>query len=175
MGISLSGGETDEKANDLQYGQISDASKREEKQQWAIENPKLDHARSLCGIYFIDPKDEEFKDIMKNARRKIEIPMPAAMPCKTPINSSGETYRGIGKSKTEHACIVEADESTRVRLEGAPYRYHEDHIAAKGINSLSHHNSVHKFIPMLQALRKPDAKAAVEKEWENWKRYRHGS
>ena len=38
---------------------------------------------------------------MKNARRKLEIPMPAAMPCKTPMKSSGETYRGIGKSKTK--------------------------------------------------------------------------
>ena len=66
----------------------------------------------------------------KNARRKLEIPMPAAMPCKTPVNSSGETYRGIGKSKTKYACIVEADESTRIRLEGVPCWYHEDHIAA---------------------------------------------
>ena len=116
--------------------------------KWAIEKQKLDHARSLRGIYFIDPKDEEFKDIMKNARRKLEIPMPATMPCKTPINSSGETYRGIGKTK--YACVVEADESTRIRLEGVPHRYHEDHIAAEGRNSPSHYNLAHKFIPMLK-------------------------
>ena len=48
-------------------------------------------------------------------------------------------------------------------MEGVLYRYHEDHIAAKGINSLSHFNLVHKFIPMPQALKIPDAKAAVEK------------
>ena len=30
-----------------------------------------------------------------------------------------ETYRGFGKSKTKHACIVEADESTSIRLEGS--------------------------------------------------------
>ena len=51
----------------------------------------------------------------------------------------------------------------RIRLEGVPQRYHEDHIAAKGINSLSHVNLVHKFIPMPQALKIPDAKAGVEK------------
>ena len=45
------------------------------------KNPKLDNARSLRGIYVIDPKDEEFKDMMRNARRKLEIPMSAAMPC----------------------------------------------------------------------------------------------
>ena len=44
---------------------MSDASKRKEKQKWAIEKPKLDNARRLSGIYFIDPEDEEFNDIMK--------------------------------------------------------------------------------------------------------------
>ena len=88
---------------------------------------------------------------MKNARRKLEIPMPAAMPCKTPMNSSGETSCGIWKNKTKDACNFEADESMRIRLEGVPHKYHEDHIAAKGINSLRHYNLVHKFIPMPQA------------------------
>ena len=62
---------------------MSDASKRKEKQKWAIEKPKLDNARSLRGICFIDPANEEFKDVMNNARRKFEVPMPAAMLCKT--------------------------------------------------------------------------------------------
>ena len=34
------------------------------------------------------------------------------------------------------------------------------------MNSLNHDNLVHKFIPMPQAFKIPDAKAAVEKEWE---------
>ena len=63
---------------------VSDASKHKEKQKWAIEEPKLDNARQSRGIFFIEPDDEEFKRTMKNARRKLEIPMPAAMPCKTP-------------------------------------------------------------------------------------------
>ena len=37
---------------------MSDASKRKEKQKWAIEKPKLDDARRLRGIYFIDPEGE---------------------------------------------------------------------------------------------------------------------
>ena len=153
---------------------MSDASKRKAKQKWAIEKPKLDNARKLRGIFFIEPEDEVFKNIMKNVRWKFKIPMPAAMPCKTPINSGGETYCGIGKSKTKHACIVEADESTRNRLEGVPYRYYEDHIAAKGMNSLSHYNLVHKFIPV-SSVKNTDAKAAVGKEWEILTKYRHGS
>ena len=105
---------------------LSDASKRKAKQKWAIEKPKLDNAKKLRGIYFIDSEDEEFKNIMKNARRKLGIPMPAAMPCKTSVCS------------TKYACIVEADESLRKRKEGSPHKNH-DHIAGKGMNSLSHY------------------------------------
>ena len=91
--------------------------------------------------------------------------MPAAMPCKIPIMSSGETHRNIGKRKTKYACVVDADESTRPRLERAGHKPHQDHITAKGMNSMTHYSLVHKFIPMPQALKIPDAKAAVEREW----------
>ena len=85
---------------------LSDASKRNEKQKWAIEKPKLDNARRLGGIYIIDPDDEEFKDIMKNSRRKLEVPMPAAMLCKTQREMYRETCRVEKRSKTKYACIV---------------------------------------------------------------------
>ena len=50
---------------------------------------KLDNARRLRGIYFIDPEEKEFKETLKNARRKLETPMAPAMPCKK--NKHGET------------------------------------------------------------------------------------
>ena len=53
--------------------------------------------------------------------------------------------------------------------------YHEDHIAGKGDNSLLHCNLVHKFIPMPQAMKIPAAKAAVDKEWKNWRKFRRGT
>ena len=62
---------------------MSEASKHKEKQKWAVEKPKFDNVGTLRGINFIDPADEEFKDIMTKARFKLEVPMPAAMPCKT--------------------------------------------------------------------------------------------
>ena len=102
---------------------------------------------------------------MKAACRKLEVPMPAAMPCKIPIKSSGETHRNIGKRKTKYACIVDADESTRPMLEGAGHKPHQDHITAKGTHSITHCSHVHKFIPMPQALKIPDAKSAAEREW----------
>ena len=97
---------------------MSEALNRKEKQKWALEKPRLDNALKLRGIYFIDPADEEVKDIMKNARRMLEVPMPVAMPCKTRRDKNRETCRTIGGHKTKYACIVEAGESTRKRLEG---------------------------------------------------------
>ena len=68
--------------------------------------------------------------------------------------------------KTKYACVVEAHESTRQRLEPSLSKNHEDHIAGKEYNSMNHYNLVHKFIPMSHAMKIPDAKAAVDKEWK---------
>ena len=70
------------------------------------------------------------------------------------------------KLKTKLVCILEADESTRLRMGNSVPNYDEDHIAGKGENSLQHYNLVHKFIPMHQVMKIPAAKAAVDKEWE---------
>ena len=69
--------------------------------------------------------------------------------------------------KTKHACIVEAHESTRQRLESSQPKDHENHIAGKGYNSMTHHKLVHKFIRVPPAMKIPSAKAAVDKEWKN--------
>ena len=68
--------------------------------------------------------------------------------------------------KSKLACILEASESTRMRMEESLPNHHEDHIAGKGDNSLQHSNLVHKFSPMPEAMKIPSAKAAVDKEWE---------
>ena len=75
------------------------------------------------------------KRIMKNARRKLEIPMPASMLCRLPLHKHRETCCTVGQHWTKFACIVEADECTRKRMEGFLHKYHEDHIAGKGMNS----------------------------------------
>ena len=50
---------------------MSKNAKLWEKHKWTIEKPKLDNARRLRGIYFIDPEDMEFKEIIKNCKKKI--------------------------------------------------------------------------------------------------------
>ena len=79
------------------WKRMSDASKRKAKQKWTIEKPELENARQLRGM---------------------EIPMPAAMPCFAPVNCCSS----IGKHKTKCACIVDADESMGIRLEGSGRR-----------------------------------------------------
>ena len=77
--------------------------------------------------------------------------------------------RGASKAmrfKKKLACILEPDESTRLRMGNSTPHYHQDHIAGKGENSLQHYNLLHKFIPLPQAMKIPAAKAAVDKDWE---------
>ena len=80
-----------------------------------------------------------------------------------PVVTSGKS----NEIKSKIACILEASESTRLRMGESLPNHHEDHIARKGDNSLQHYNLVHKFIPLRQAMKIPAAaKAAVVKEWE---------
>ena len=68
------------------------------------------------------------------------------------------------KIDTKLACVLEVDESTR--LGNSIPNHHQDHIAGKGDNSPQHYNFAHKFIPVLQAMKIPAAKTAVDKYWE---------
>ena len=89
------------------------------------------------------------------------------MPCKISKNNQN-CGNGCESNeiKSKLACILEADESTRLRMGESLPNHHEDHITGKGENSLQHYNLVHKFIPMPQALKIPAAEAAADKEWE---------
>ena len=124
------------------------------------------------GSIFIDPKDKEFKETIENALKKLETSVAPAMPCKIMKNCGND---GSNKIQTKLACILEANEPTRMRMGNSKPHYHEDHIAGKGENSLQHYNLFHKFIPMPQALKILAAKAAVDKEWENWRIFRRGT
>ena len=139
-------------------------AKLKEKQKWSHEKIHLDNGRKLRGICFIDPEDQEFKEAIKNARKKLETSVALAMPCKIMKKNCGSG--APNKIKTKLACILEASESTRLRMGESLPTHHEDHVAGKGDNSLHNFNLVHKFIPMPQAMKIPAAKATVDKEWE---------
>ena len=120
-------------------------AKLKEKQKWSHEKLHLDNARKLRGIYFIDLEDKDFKETIKNARKKLETPVAPAMPCKIVKSNKNCGNGATNKIKTKLVCILEVSESTRLRMGGSLPTHHEDHIAGKRDNSLQHYNLVHKF------------------------------
>ena len=59
--------------------------------------------------------------------------MAPAMPCKTSNTCKhGETRGKTNEFKSKLARILEASESTRMRMEDSLPNHHEDHIARKG-------------------------------------------
>ena len=71
-------------------------------------------------IYFIDLEDEEYKETIKNARKKLEVPMEAVVPCQMETRKRAWKLRETVVSektnphkKTKYVCVVEAHESTR--------------------------------------------------------------
>ena len=102
--------------------------------------------------------------------------MAPALLCKTSKKSKhGETRSKTNDFKFKFACILEASESTRMRMGESLPNHHEDHMAGKGNNLLQHYSLFHTFIPMPQAMKIPTAKAAVYKEWKNLERFRRGT
>ena len=61
----------------------------------------LDNARKLRGIYFIDPEDKEYKETIKNARKKLETSVAPAMPCKIMKNCGS----GASDKNTDKTCV----------------------------------------------------------------------
>ena len=75
-------------------------AKLKEKQKWSEEKLHLENARKLRGIYFIDPEDTEFKETIKNARKKLETSVAPAMPCKIMKKNCGSGGSNKVKNKT---------------------------------------------------------------------------
>ena len=88
----------------------------------------------------------------KNARKMLEVPLESAMSCKID-NRHGETRCTPNDSrKTRYACIIEAHESTRSRMRPTQTRDHENDLADKGFNSLSHLQSCAQARTIRQAM-----------------------
>ena len=56
-------------------------AKNEKNNEWADEKPKLEIARRMRGIYFIDPEDKEYEETMLRMQEEmLEVHMEAAKP-----------------------------------------------------------------------------------------------
>ena len=66
--------------------------------QWKAPS---ENSRKLRGIYFIDPEDKEFKETIKNARKKLETSVAPAMPCKIMKNCGS----GASNKNSDKTCV----------------------------------------------------------------------
>ena len=94
------------------WTKIGKAVQKREQQELANEKPKLDNARRLRGICFIDSEDEAYKETIINASGKggsVE-----EREFKQAHRKRERKIKNLARfQKTKYACIVEGHESTR--------------------------------------------------------------
>ena len=152
-------------------------AKLKEKHKWSDEKPKLDDARRLRGIYFIDPEDKEFKETIKNARKKLETPMAPAVLCKT----SKKCKHGVTRGKTfefklKLACTWKPVNQHDCVWENLYRIIMKTILQEKETNSLQHYNLVHKFIPMPQSMKNSCGKGSCwTRNGKNWRKFPRGT
>ena len=124
-----------------------------------MKNLNLTYARTLRGIYFIDPEDKEFKVDHQECLQEIGY-------------TSGSRYALQDQQKTIRIGRIVVNpmrQNQNLRVLWKPVNLQDCLMgeAGKGDNSLQHYNLVHKFIPMPQAMKIPASKSSgVDKEWE---------
>ena len=154
---------------------MSDASKRKEKQKWQSRNQssKMPDSYVVSSLSILMMKN--FRHTMKTLVESWKFRCQKQRLVKLQHHKHRETCCTVGQHKTKDACVVEADESMRIRMEGPQNKNHEDRIAGRDMNSLSHYNVVHKFILCL----KPGKYQMQRQQWKhngkNYGKYWHGS
>ena len=142
--------------------------KVKERQKWSHEKSSTRLRTNITKEFISLTLKKKSKKTSRMLVRNWKTAMALAMPCK--ISKNNQNCGNDGKSNKINqklACILEADESTRIRMGKSLPNHHEDQIAGKGDNSLQYYNLVHKFILVPQVMKIPAAKATVDKEWEN--------
>ena len=144
------------------------------------KRPKLDNARRLRIIYQMALDDLDFEEIFKRhamkfwshtcyqlchaSIKKTSMVFPQMQQC------DGHRRKAILCQEKDHKTIyehkIEAHESRRCHIQESEKRGHEDHVAK---NSLKHYNRLRQSIRFLQAMKMPDERAAVDKEWGRWR------
>ena len=129
---------TDKTASDIQARSWGRNAKLKEKHKWAIE--KKNQSSIMQEAY-----EESISLTLRIWRSRKSLKMQEKI---GNSNDSSHTLQdckrkkhGVTRSKTNDfksklACILEASESTRMRMEETLPKYHEDYIAGKGDISL---------------------------------------
>ena len=144
---------------------LSKGDKAKERVRWKIESQKREEARKKRGIHKIPSNEiENFNKILDAAKRKYSLPAAPAMPTRPaymmamrsdPDGEMKEPRRRRGRKPLK-------SKNGKWRAT----RPHQAHFTEAGGQSEAFLAMVHKPIPITQALKIPEAKAALEKEWK---------
>ena len=106
----------------------------------------------------------------------METPVAPAMPWKTSKNNQNWANRGKSNEiKSKLACILEASESTRLRMGESLPNHHENHSAGKGGQFTAAWQFGSQIYSYASSHENSRSKTAVDKEWENWRNFRRGT
>ena len=144
---------------------MSDAGQRKEKQKCAIEKPNSTMLEGCEGFISSIRKMKRARKPSKNTHGKRWM-FRWKQPClaRSEEVSTGKPAALAFARQNTHASWKPTNLRESVRKE-LYTKIMKITLQGKGINSLSDYNLVHQFIPMPKAMKIPDAKAAVEKEW----------
>ena len=142
-----------------------------ENQHHCVDNVYLGCSQRECQIVFESKISAGAKEkLPTRASGKLDDIF-IVMPCRLQLHQHRETCDTVGQHKTKYACVVEADESMRIRVGGSQNKNHEDHIAEKGMSSLSHCNLVHEIIPMPQAMKNQMQRQQWKNNGKTWRTF----
>jgi len=135
---------------------------------WADFKPKRDAERTRHGSVPVLANDEVYKKLLSEARAKFSLPKSPAMPCFVRREASLEAITASQAKEEDNFGHLMA--STK-DVPGP--RPHDQHVAPTGASSEEWFGLVHTPIDIPKALKIPEGREALEKEWaklENPKR-----
>ncbi len=135
---------------------------RKQRIKWIDECAVFEPLRKAAGLkrgfgIFIDKDDAEWAPALAKAKLKCRTPSQPAMP------TLSEEQAAMATTEPFEPVSVA---SNPLRKECSGKKPHQEHVANAGVISNGYYGMVHTPVPMSKALKIPDAKAAVDKEWD---------
>ena len=127
-------------------GKICQKQRNAKKNKCAVEKPKLDNARRLRGVYFIDPADAEFKELLKVRGESWKFPCQQQNLARSGEESTRELVALLMLARQNtHASLKPTSQRECVWKE-LYIKIMKTTLQGKGINRLNHCNLVHNFM-----------------------------
>ena len=146
----------------LKLGHDAQRNKKKHIAEWAEKNAKLQAARRNRGILEVLTDDKDYLKVIADVRLKLEKDTDLTMSCI-------ETEDSRWKPQASATSIAASEEQSDSENTGAcrkVRRQHMDHIAEKKYVGSFQNGLVHTSGSIQEAMKIPEAKAAVDKEWK---------